>query len=308
MFYICTFINREVGVSLTISNFCFFSYETRYNYIFSLHHLCSKCLRQRSRSTQRSKIVEKVDRYLNATIPVTYNHLLQGGYFNMPSALMGKEGEMGLGFSYVSPYHNYNLRYQFSSRVEISGNYRVFRGIPDPILSESGFGDRSDKGVNIKFALLTPKESNYALPGISIGFDDFLGTKKFESRYVVMTQVFNKLNAEASLGYGRHRIQGFFGGFTWFPFLRYNNALFQNIALSAEYDAIHYKSETHEPHPDGHKQKSPINFGLKYRAFNLVDLSASYVRGKKIAIAASAFLQLWLYCRDSMQKRRSAPL
>ena len=103
------------------------------------------------------EIVQSVNKCLDETIPVTYNNLLQGGYFNMPSALMGKEGEMGLGFSYVPPYHNYNLRYQFSDRVEISGNYRVFRGVDDPILSPSGFGDRSDKGVNIKFALLTPK-------------------------------------------------------------------------------------------------------------------------------------------------------
>src|SRR5689334_7285863 len=81
------------------------------------------------------EVVEQVNRCRAETVPVTYNNLLEGGYFNMPSALMGAGGEMALGFSYVSPYHNYNLRYQFCDRIEITGNYRVFKGIEDPILS-----------------------------------------------------------------------------------------------------------------------------------------------------------------------------
>lgn len=252
------------------------------------------------------ELVESINCCLDKSVPVTYNFLQQGGYFNMPSALMGKEGEMALGFSYVPPYHNYNLRYQFSDFVELSGNYRVFRGIEDPILSPSGFGDRSDKGVNVKFALLSPKDSNYILPGVAIGFEDFLGTKNFESRYVVLTQVFRKLNAEASLGYGKHRIKGFFGGFTWFPLLKCGNSFFENIGFSAEYDATHYKSETHEPHPGGRTQKSPINFGIKYRLFDIFDFSTSYVRGKKLAFAASANYNLGY--TPGIQCKRDDPL
>lgn len=252
------------------------------------------------------EIVEQVNRSLNDTIPTTYNHLLEGGYFNMPSALMGEEGEMGGGFAYVSPYHLYNLRYQFSERVEITGNYRVFRGIKDPILSQYGYGDRTDKGVNIKFAVLIPQDTDFVLPGFAIGFQDFLGTKNFNSHYMVLTQVFRKLNAEASLGYGKHRINGFFGGFTWFPFLRSNNCYFENIALSAEYDATHYKSEKHEPHPGGRSRKSPVNFGIKYRLFEYIDLSASYVRGEKLAFAASAFYNFGF--TPGLQCKRDDPL
>jgi hypothetical protein len=238
---------------------------------------------------QELEIVEKVNQCLCETVPTTYDHLLEGGYFNMPSALMGEEGEMGLGCAYVSPYHLYSLRYQFSSRIEITGNYRVFRRIDDPHLSATGFGDRSDKGVNIKFAVITPEDSNYMLPGLAIGFQDFLGTKSFLSRYCVLTQVFRKYNAEASVGYGTHRIRGFFGGFTWFPFLRCHHPWFENIALSAEYDATPYKSKKYEPHPGGHSRKSQINFGIKYRLFDFLDFSASYVRGKKLALAVSGF-------------------
>jgi hypothetical protein len=249
------------------------------------------------------ELVEAINRRMAETVPVTYNYLLYGGYFNMPSALMGKEGEMGLGFSYVSPYHNYNLRYQFSDYVELSGNYRVFRGIDDPILSPSGFGDRSDKGVNIKFALLSPRESNYLLPGVAIGFEDFLGTKNFESRYLVFTQVFRNLNAEVSIGYGKQRIKGFFGGFTWLPLLKCGNPYFENLAFSAEYDATNYKND---PHPGGRDQKSPINFGMKYRLFNFFDFSTSYVRGKKLAFAVSAFYNFGY--TPGIQCKRDDPL
>jgi hypothetical protein len=252
------------------------------------------------------EIVAQVNHCLCKTIPTTYSHLFEGGYFNMPSALMGQEGEMGLAFCYVSPYHIYSLRYQFSNRIEITGNYRVFRGIEDPILSPSGFGDRSDKGVNVKFAVLTPEDSNYVLPGVAIGFQDFLGTKNFQSRYFVLTQVFRNYNAEASLGYGKHRIRGFFGGITWFPFLDCNRSFFKSVALSAEYDATPYKSKKYEPHPGGHSRKSQINFGLKYRFYNFLDLSASYVRGEKLALGASVFYNLGY--TPGFQCKRDDPL
>ncbi|NGX43546.1 MAG: hypothetical protein K940chlam7_01844 [Chlamydiae bacterium] len=239
-------------------------------------------------------IVESVNRCLNERMPIYYNHLLQGGYFNMPSARMGTEGEIGVGFSYVPPYHNYNLRFQFLDHMEISGNYRVFSGIDDPLLSPTGFGDLSDKGVNVKFALMHPEDTNYRLPGIAVGFEDFMGTKGFEARYVVATQVFPGWNLEMSLGYGEKRIRGWFGGVMWVPFRKFCNPYFQDIALVAEYDAIPYKSKRREPHPDGRTKNSPINFGVKYRLWNLFDFSLSYVRGDKLAFSASTFYNFGL--------------
>src|SRR5258708_3319668 len=67
-------------------------------------------------------VVDYVNSYLDYRLPVIYNNFLQGGYFNMPSARMGPEGEIGLGYSSVPPYRNYNIRFQYFDRLELSGN------------------------------------------------------------------------------------------------------------------------------------------------------------------------------------------
>lgn len=226
---------------------------------------------------------------LNDRLPVTYNHLLQGGYFAMPSARMGEEGEIGIGYSYVPPYRNYNLRCQILKRLELTGNYRVFTGVKDPVLSPFGFGDFSDKGANFKFALFLPEDSDYQLPGISFGFEDFLGTRSFRSQYIVFTHVFINHDFEVSLGYGIERIRGFFGGFNLMPFRRTNWKYLQQLSLTAEYDATPYQSKTREPHPKGRIKKSPINFGMKYRLWDCLDFSLSYIRGDALAFSASAY-------------------
>ncbi len=234
-------------------------------------------------------IVDYWNRKLNERLPVTYNHLLYGGYFNMPSARMGQEGEIGAGISWVPPYHNYNLRIQLLCNLEISGNYRVFKGIPDPILGAFGFGDMSDKGANVKLSLFHPEDSGYKLPGVAIGFEDFLGTKSFNSKYIVMTQVFLDLDMEASLGYGCHRIKRWFGGLSWMPFRKSCLPYLEGLSIAAEYDATPYHDPAIEKHPKGRVKKCPINFGLKYRLWDLFDFSLSYVRGHALAASASTY-------------------
>lgn len=237
-------------------------------------------------------IVDYWNKRLNDRLPVTFNHLLQGGYFNMPSARMGCEGEIGAGYSSVPPYRNYNLRFQLIDQLEISGNYRVFRGVDDPILTPLGFGDFSDKGANIKLALFSPEDSDYRLPGLAIGLEDFMGTQNFCSQYIVLTKVFPKYNLEASLGWGRQRIRGFFGGLTWFPFHRSSNCYLKDIALVAEYDATPYKDPHIEKHPKGRVKKTPINFGMKYRLGNTFDFSLACVRGNALAFSISSYYNL----------------
>lgn len=214
-------------------------------------------------------------------LPIYYNHLLQAGYINMPSARMHEDGNVAVGSSWVPPYHNYNINLQIFKNVEFSGNYRIFRGITDPILSPTGFGDRSDKGANVKLNLLLPEDSNYVLPGIAFGLEDFLGSKLFESQYIAMTKVWPQYNFEATLGFGSKRLKGLFGGLAWFPCLQSSLSYLKHLALIAEYDATQY--ERKEPHPDGRLQKNPINYGIAYRLANYWDLSVSHIRGKEIA-------------------------
>lgn len=240
-------------------------------------------------------------------VPVTYNHLLLGGYFSMPSARMGEEGELGIGYAYVPPYIHWNGRCQLIDRLELSGNYRIFRGVDDPNLSKHGFGDFSDKGANAKFAIILPEDSGYALPGVAIGFEDFLGTRNFNAYYAVATQVFKDYDFEFSLGYGFKRYHRWFGGMQWFPF-RQMWCLhgLETFSLAAEYDATNYRSHKCEPHPKGRDTRSPINFGCKYRLWDSIDFSVAYMRGKKVAASVSAFYNFGM--SEGLLPKVDAPL
>ncbi len=152
------------------------------------------CLNKEANLMQDLLTVNYWDRRLNEKLPVTYNHLLQGGYFSMPSARMGHEGEVGIGYGYIPPYIHYNLRFQLVDFLEVSGNYRIFKGVADPVLTQLGFGDFSDKGANLKFSIFSAEDTHYRLPGLAIGLEDFIGTRAFHAYYIVLTQVFLKQN------------------------------------------------------------------------------------------------------------------
>jgi hypothetical protein len=234
-------------------------------------------------------IVEYWNKRVNERLPVFYNNILSGGYFNMPSSRMGCEGEIGAGYCKVPPYRNYNLRLQLLDRLEITGSYRIYKGVDDPILSPLGFGDLSDKGANVKLAILHPEDSQYVLPGLSIGLEDFMGTKGFLARYIVLTQVFLKYDLEMTLGYGTNRIKGLFGGISWMPFRQSSFDLLTNLSLSAEYDATPYEDPEIERHPKGRVKESPVNWGAKIRLFDHFDCSISRVRGHAWSWSLSAF-------------------
>lgn len=235
-------------------------------------------------------IVEHWNKKINDRFPVTYNNYLQGGYFIMPSARMGEDGEVGLGFASVPPYRAWSLRVQLTRFLEVTGNYRIFSGVEDPLLSPFGFGDFSDKGANIKIALFNPEDSNYQLPGVAFGFDDIMGTRNFKARYIVATKVFLEHNMELSFGYGEQRIRGFFGGWAWMPW-RTNESIpwLKPLTFAVEFDATPYKSKHVEKHPDGRIKRSPYNLGIKYRLWDHLDFSLSYIRGAVVACGVSGF-------------------
>ncbi len=226
----------------------------------------------------------------NCQIPVTYNHLLQGGYIQMPSTRVGAEGEIGFGYSHVPPYYNWNARVQLLDRLEITINYRIFRGVEDPLLSQFGFGWFSDKGANVKFVVLDPSWCNYCLPGIAIGANDFMGTKSFEGQYIVFTQIFPSYNLEVSLGLGPKRLTDLFGGALWMPFWRSKEwPYLRNLGFVAEWDPVRYHRDYHEPNPFGRVKNSYINWGLKYRLYDFLDFSFSRIRGDAWAASISGY-------------------
>ena len=232
------------------------------------------------------KLVDEIDQEIGDHLPFQYNYSLVGGYFNMPSARMNKVGVCSLGFAYVPPYRLYGANAQPLERLEFAINYRVFIGIQDPDMGKKGFGEKSDRGANIKIGILRPEDGFPYFPEIAIGFEDFYGTKKFHSFYTVATQSFLDYNFETTIGYGKGRIKGWFGGVAWTPFRKKQLPLLSQISLLAEWDAINYKHHQDE-HVDGREIKSRINVGIAASYLDILQLKVSSLRGKEIAASAA---------------------
>ncbi len=238
------------------------------------------------------EIAQYWDQRLCEQFPLTFNHLLATGYFVTHSARMSEDGEIGFGAAYAPPYIHVNGRLQPFKHLELTANYRIFRGVEDNVLSKHGFGDYADRGANFKFAIITPEDTQYQLPGVAFGIDDFIGTKKFLTYYVVATQILPKHNLEVSAGWGTGRYhrgpsRGFFGGVNWFPWWRRECKWIKGIGFSAEFDPTNYYSEHLEPHPDARCSRFPVNFGLKYNLGRFLEFSGSYIRGKEFACSGS---------------------
>lgn len=226
-------------------------------------------------------LVRKIDQELKSHLPVIINYQLQGGYFTMPSARTFDAGVTGFGFSYVPPYHIWSLGFQFFDHVETTGNYWIYQGMLDGIFGHLGFGDSAERAANVKFVLLKREDGFPLVPNIAIGWNDFLGTCRFQSFYVAATKEFLPWNLEATFGWGKGRIQGFYGGAAWTPF-RKGESILKNFSIVAEYDANNYQKHIHE-HPDGRKVKNRINAGVQWLLWDVVRLSGSTLRGEDLA-------------------------
>lgn len=241
------------------------------------------------------EIVRRVDEEINDKLPFFYNESLVGGYLNMPSARMAETGTVAFGGGRVPPYNIYGLNFQPFERMELAGNYRVFKGIKEPNFGREGFGDDADRIGNIKLAALLPSDGYDLLPSFSIGADDFMGSKRFNAQYIVMTKQWLNYNFECTLGWGRKRLKGFFGGAAWTPFRKSCIPILKDISLIAEYDAYDYKK--HQPeHPKGRKVSSRINGGIAFVGWDTLQITAHSVRGEKIAVSGSIRYPLGTTC------------
>jgi len=232
------------------------------------------------------ELVRKIDAEISDEMPVLYDYSMVVGYFNMPSARMAKTGVFGIGAAAVTPYDVYGANFQAFDRLEFSLNYRVYRGMVEHNFGDEGFGDDAERIGNVKLGLLTPQDGFPGLPQISIGVEDFIGTKRFNSKYVVGTKQFLDWNLECTLGYGKGRIKGFFGGIAWSPFRKSQLPVLKDISFLSECDAINYNKHPHE-HPSGRKVKSRVNGGISFLGWDALQFSVSSVRGDEIADSGS---------------------
>lgn len=229
--------------------------------------------------------VALIDKQINDKLPLVVNYNLQGGYFTMPSARTFEAGTFGFGFAYVPPYHIWSLGFQFFDHVETTGNYWIYDKWLDPSLGSLGFGDYAERAANVKFILLRKEDGIPFLPDFAIGWNDFMGSCRFSSFYVAATKEFTPYNFEATLGWGKGRIKGFYGGLAWTPFHRFDSFL-KNLTLAAEYDANDYKNHGPEHH-NGRDVSCRINGGIQFTLWDVFRLSASSVRGEEWAGSAA---------------------
>ena len=232
------------------------------------------------------EMVKKIDREVNDELPIFYNYTMLGGYFNMPSARMAKSGVFAIGAARVKPYDIYGVNFQMFDRLEFSLNYRVYTGMVELNFGKEGFGDDAERIGNVKLGILTPQDGFPFLPEISIGVEDFIGTKRFNSKYVLATKEFLDWNLECTLGWGKGRIRRLFGGAAWSPFRHFQVPILKDISFLAEYDAINYKRHPHE-HPSGRRVKSRVNAGISFVGWDTLQLSLSSVRGTELAASGS---------------------
>lgn len=179
----------------------------------------------------------------------------------MPSARLEPDGTFSLGYSYDRPYGTMWVSSTLLPFLQVTGRYVSINGIPGfsnvPGEYGSGYGRFKDKVLDAKVRLW---EEGAWMPGVAIGATDLLGTELFKGQYVVATKTFGTAkNIEASIGVGRGRPDGVFGGARWTPLKA------PNWSVIAEYDANNYQKDFRAAETVAGERRGGAVLGLEYR-------------------------------------------
>jgi hypothetical protein len=259
-------------------------------FMFFLYCTTLFCQNKVDEYYQNLKKIKKIKENSDKTLPIIFNQLCQGGYFAMPSARMANSGNVAFGYSSSDPYKIIGVNLQYLQRLEISANFWIYKNILEGNFGKLGYGEDADRAANIKISILNQLDDFKIFPEISIGINDFYGSKRFNSKYIVLTKQYLNQNLELSLGFGRGRINGFFGGGAYFLFLK-KNKFVDTLSFFAEYDANNYKKNICE-HPKGKKVVFPVNVGLNLNFLKIFQATISSIRGDKFAGGINASYNL----------------
>jgi hypothetical protein len=183
----------------------------------------------------------------------------------MPDGRIEQDGTMRFGISQTDPYIAFWGSITFLPRVELSARYTQIDGVPGiPTFPE--FGDYKDKAFDAKLLLL--HESTWA-PSLSVGAQDYLGTRLFAAEFVAASKRFGDFDFTA--GYGTKRIDGAFGG------VRYTPSWHRNLSVLVEYDSNDYSRDYQATESGADQRSGGATYGLEYR-WGWIGTQLSYQR------------------------------
>jgi len=228
------------------------------------------------------------------------------GLLELPSARILQDGHLRIGYSQVKPYNFYYATVGLLPRIEaglrVVDIYTLGIKVVEPDFYKE-FGSYKDQSPHLKFLLV--KEGKW-LPAVSVGAWDFLGTKLFDSKFIV----FSKYNPyiipmDVSFGYGKDRINGFFAGGEVFVHPR--------LSFLWEYRPVDFNYEKnvlivkHKINPNSErakkverafpKRKSDYNFGIKLNFSKWFQTVLSYQYGNAFGFNVAFNMKLgepWL--------------
>lgn len=210
----------------------------------------------------------------------------QTGLISMPDARLEEDGEFRLGVSNSDPYFALWSSVTILPRLEVSGRYTTIKNIP-VFEDGSNVGDFRDKAFDAKFLLF--RERRY-LPQLTLGTQDYLGTRLFSADFVALNKRFG--DADVALGYGKDRIDGWFGG------IRYEPSWTHNIGLVVEYDANDYTHDYQADVSGADNRAGGIAYALEY-TYGWFGTQLSYQKGD---VAANAYISVPLMEREFIPK------
>ena len=212
----------------------------------------------------------------------------QSGLINMPDARIAPDGTLRFGYGFAEPYPTLWTSVTMLPRLELSARYTRIMGVPGfPDDPTADFGDYKDKAFDGKFVLF---EEGSLLPQLTIGAQDFMGTRIFDAYYAVAGKRLGDF--DFTLGFGTKRIDGVFGG------VRYRPKAFRNWALVAEYDANDYPRDLGALQSGAANIKKGPGVGLEY-TWGWLTGQIAYTREKP---AAMAYLSIPLSQKDFIPK------
>ena len=213
----------------------------------------------------------------------------------MPDARFAEEGSWRTGIGWLDPYAPIWSSVTVFPWLETSFRFtRIFHvpAFPSGVTSSGApatdYGDYRDKAFDAKLRVWP--EGGW-MPQLAVGAQDVGGgTGLFKSKYLVASKRLGEF--DLTLGVGKERIDGPFGGIRWSP------ARLPKWGVVAEYDAFDYKNDPHGDRSGAAEKDKGAAVGIEYK---------SDLWGAK-AFAAHGDLGLNAYFVLPLERERLVPL